>query len=269
MGVFAYLYRPAKIDRKKFNVEVTVKNYSGTLDEGLSEYSNPINLKSASIKKYVSKDEDPNAPKKIIAFIPSESSRLDFYEPFFVKLAHDGYTVYAANFYTKDLHYFNSVFDIEPFRSSLFIAHKFMDNPKYEAALENQTENLARQFIALQKLIPTTAQDSLFLVGDGVPKASFSTASKNRNVKGSFDLSAIPTYSTPGYGPIESTYPILAKYMDLERDETFYMASHIAGIVEKSAQEILNPPPAPVEEEPAENAESEASENPEPTEAQE
>ena len=251
-GIFVWIYRPAKIDLKKFNVEVSVKNYSGTLDGGLTEYANPLRLKSATVKKYVSKDEDDTEPKKILAFIPSESSRVDFYEPFFVKLAHDGFTVYAATFSTRDLHYFNSIFDMEPLRSSLFIKHRYLDHDAYEKALENQTENLAREFIAFLKIIPSEPGDSIFLSGDGVPQASFAAAGKNRNVRGSFDLSKITTYSTPGYGPVESTYPVLAKLLGFERDDGFYMASHIAGSLEKYVQETLTPPPPPkIEERPS------------------
>ena len=243
VGVFAVLYRPVRIDMKKFNVDITTKSYSGSLDEAYSEYENPVRPKSASVKKYESKNAEPDEPKKIIAFIPSESSRLEFYEPFFAKLARDGYTVYAASFPTTDVHYFNSVLDVEPFRSSILTKYKYLGHKNYDKAMENKEKNLVREFTALLKLIPTGPQDSIFLVGDTVPHTAYLSATlntTNKAVKGSFDLGTIPGYYTAGYGPVESGYPVFAKLLGYERDGTFYMASHIAGKLESYIQESLS-----------------------------
>lgn len=243
VGVFAVLYRPVRIDMKKFNVAVTTKNYSGSLDDGYIEYANPVKPKSASVKKYESKNAEPDEPKKIIAFIPSESSRLEFYEPFFAKLARDGYTVYAASFPTADVHYFNSVLDVEPFRSSILTKYKYLGHKNYDKAMENKEKNCVRQFTALLNLIPARSQDSIFLVGDTVSQTAYPSAFfniKNAYVKGAFDLGTIPGYYTAGYGPVESGYPAFAKLLGHERDGTFYMASHIAGKLENYIQEALS-----------------------------
>ena len=92
----------------------------------------------------------------------------------------------------------------------------------------------------------------MFIAGDGESQASYSTIkiAQKDMVRGTFDLSTISSYTTPGYGPVESTDPVLAKILGYPRDGSFYMSSHIAGLLEKYIDGVLNP--APVEK-PAEN----------------
>ncbi len=243
--VFTVLYCPAKINMKKYGVKITPQTYSGTLANGFSDYTSPTQSKSIFIKKYttINEKENPFEESRTIVFIPNEFSSTDLYEPFLVKLAHDGYTVYSAEFYSKDIRWFNNAWDFKPLRRFAILYCKLKKPELYSAITAQKPENFTKEILTLVKILPISKSDRIFIVGDGESQAAYTAASiaENGKIKGSFDLSSISSYTTPGFGPVESTEPILAKYLGINKDKTFYMSSHIAGILEKAIDENLNP----------------------------
>lgn len=245
LSIFIVLLRPAKIDTKKYEVKITSQTLAGSFEEGFGEYKSPKQNRSMFIKKYVSKDEsyNPFNESRVIFFVPGELSKTDLYEPTLVKLAHDGYTVYSADFYSKDLPWFGNFLDQKFLRNFSMLYSKTKNLEAYTKATSQKTENFVKEVLAMINQISLSRSDKIFIVGDGESLASYATiksAAKNK-VRETFDLSDIPSYSTPGYGPVESTNPLLAKRLGLERDGTFYMSSHIANLLEKSIDESLKP----------------------------
>lgn len=250
LGVFIFLYRPAKISTKKYSVNITTATYSGDSEAGFTEYKSPLKKKTAVIKKYEQKNAELKfKEQRTIVFVPGELTKTDFYEPFFVKLAHDGYTVYSADINTDDIKWFNNAFDFPPLKDFIMRYTKIKKPETYAAATNQKTENFVKQVIAALDIIAPSTQDNLFIVGDGEIIAAYTAAklAKQNFIDGTFDLSSIKSYTTPGYGPVDSTEPFIANYLGQKRDPSFYMSSHIAGILEKSIEEVLNPPAKPVE----------------------
>ena len=245
LAVFVILLHPAKIDTKKYGVTITSEVYAGSTESGFSDYTSPSQKRSLFIKKYTSKDKtaNPFPESRTIIFVPGELSAVDFYEPFFVKLARDGYTVYAADFFADDTKWFSNIFDFKPFRRFVMLFCKEKNQGAYNRAINQKDENFVKEVLALIKQVSPSKSDKVFVVGDGQNQTVYATirqAEKNR-VRATFDLSSIQSYSTPGYGPIESTDPFLAKYLGFKRDGSFYMSSHIAGILEKSINDVMAP----------------------------
>ena len=257
--VFIILLRPGKIDTKKYGVTITTETYAGNLESGFGEYTTPSSPRTLFVKKYTSSDRSYNPFKesRVLIFVPGELSSTDLYEPFFVKLARDGYTIYSADFYTDDIKWFGNIWDFKPFRRFAMLFCKEKNKKAFEEATKNKSENFVKEVLALIKVVSPSKSDRVFVVGDGESQASYTAikmAEKNR-VRECFDISSISSYSTPTYGPIESTDPFLANYLGLKRDGSFYMSSHIAGILEKSINEYLNPTKQETEEKTAETEE--------------
>lgn len=259
LAVFIIILRPGKIDTKKYGVTITSQTYAGSVEEGFYEYTSPSQNRSVFVKKYTSTDEtfNPFKESRTIIFVPGELSDVQSYEPFFVKLAHDGYTVYSADFYSKDIKWFGNLWDFKPFRKFAMLSCKQKKPEAYANATSQKSENFVKEVLALINIVSPSKSDRVFIAGDGESQASYSTikiAGKD-TVRGTFDLASISSYTTPGYGPVESTDPVLAKILGHPRDGSFYMSSHVAGLLEKYIDGVLNPAPAAKPTETTENQE--------------
>ena len=255
--VFIIILRPGKIDTKKYGVSITSKVYAGTVEGGFHDYTSPSQKRTLFLKKYISTDvtSNPFNESRVIVFVPGELSSTDLYEPFFVKLARDGYTVYSADFYADDVPWFGNFWDNMPFRRFALLFCKEKKPEVYADAIKLKSENYVKSVLSLIKVVEPSKSDRVFVVGDGENPASYTAirSAEKSVVRATFDIATIPSYSTPGYGPVESTDPFLANYLGLKRDGSFYMSSHVAGILEKSIDEAVNSARTKVEN-PTENA---------------
>ena len=166
------------------------------------------------------------------------------YEPFCVKLARDGYTVYCAQLCGKEAPWFGDLRDSRFLRRFCMMYSQHNNPEEYEEALKHKDEYYGKVSSAMYPIISAESSDKFYLVTDGADMTSGTLLSNMVSGKsgydGIFDLAVIPTYSTPEYGPIEQTYPLLAKYFfDVERDGTFYMSSHIATVLERSIEQSI------------------------------
>lgn len=239
-AVFIVYFRPVKLDLEKYDVTKTVKAYTGSFSTGFSDNILPFERKTAFVTSYESKKtQDKN--KKIILFIPSEASKTQLYDPFFMKLARDGFTVYSADFYCPDAKWFASYKDHKSLRMHFMRFRKLFNQDLYKKATENKTEIVSKQFEALIEIVKPLQNDFVFLVGDeGIHKALFNTQKNATNVCGSFDLADIKSYTTKGYGPLEQTDPFFAFMLSLKRDSSLYMANHLANVLEAEIEKITS-----------------------------
>ena len=262
LAVFIIILRPGKIDTKKYGVTITSKVYAGTVEGGFHDYTSPSQKRTLFLKKYISTDvtSNPFNESRVIVFVPGELSSTDLYEPFFVKLARDGYTVYSADFYSDDVPWFGNFWDNQPFRRFALLFCKEKKPEIYAEAIKHKSENYVKSVLALIKMVEPSKSDRVFVVGDGENQSVYTEirGAEKSVVRGTFDIGTISSYSTPGYGPVESTDPFLAKYLGFKRDGSFYMSSHVAGILEKSIDEAVNSA-RPKVEKPAEDVAKEDS----------
>ena len=239
LTVFVIIYRPAKINTKTYAVQTSRQRYC-LKENAYSECSSPIDYATLIVDKYTGE----TSSGKSILLMPGFLSSSSMYEPFCVKLAHDGYTVYSAQLFGKEAVWFGDIRDSRFLRRFCMMYSERNNPEEFEEALKHKDEYYSKLSSALIPIISADSTDKLYIVTDGADLTSGSMLSNMFNGKkacdGIFDLAVIPTYSTPEYGPIEQTYPLLAKfYFDIERDGTFYMSSHIATILERSIEQSI------------------------------
>lgn len=247
-GIFIFIHRPVKINEKKLNVSHTITSYSGSFATGFTEISKPFKKQNALVWKYELKTTtgtttaaNPNAaskpvePRKIILFMPDKCSSILDYEPFLVRLAHDGYIVYTADFHCKDLSWFNSFLDSSYTRQFTFLAKRTLKKNEFTAFAKTLTQKLAEEFSTLAQLVPLHDEDIVLMVGDQNALDALPLAqTKTHFIDGTFNLATVEGYTTAGYGPIEQTDPFLAHFLGYERDSSLYMSAHLATSVEQA-----------------------------------
>lgn len=237
--VFVLYYRPSKAKLKKFNVRESSYSFYGNFSQGFKQIDKILSLNSAIVKKYESippksQEEAPDA-ENVILFVPNECSAIQDYEPILVKLAHDGYTVYAADFFPEDLHWFNDWRDFKPFRRPLMRWAKLHNKKLYKEATMQRHQNLLDSYNSLVKMLDIKKGTFVFAISDdGMNDGGSALHSASPDVIfGTFDIGDVPGNPTPGFGPVQQTDPVFARFLGLKRDRSLYMPSHIAIVVEE------------------------------------
>ena len=239
LGIYIVLNCPVKVDfNKKFSVKESTYSYYGNFSSGFKRIDKIFQLNSATVKKYEKKaaaiSESDRGWGKCIIFVPNEKTSIRTYEPLFAKLAYDGYTVYAAEFNSPDYTFFGDYRDFRLWRR--FFCRK--DKISKQTSLKNTS-------------LTYNALSSILKEGMGLKKDSFvfavaDTGYKDSNLTlnsispdlifGSFDLTSISDYKSPGWGPVEQSDIIRAKKLGLKRDSSLYTASHLAAAVEQQVE---------------------------------
>ena len=236
LSVFVIIYRPAKINTKTFAVQTSQQRYCQK-EGAYVECTSPIDYATLIVSKYTGQSQNG----KSVLLLPGVLSSRSMYEPFCVKLAHDGYTVYSAELFGKEAVWFGDLRDSR-FLRRFCMNYAMQEKPEeYEEAIKNKDVYYSKLSSAILPTISEDSTDNFYIVTDGADLTLPLAAKKadGRSYDGIFDLASIPTYPTPGYGPIEQTYPLLAKQFGLERDGTLYMSSHIATVLERSIEQTI------------------------------
>ena len=245
--IFVLYYRPSKANLKKFNVKESSYSFYGNFSQGFKRIDKIFAMNSALVKKYQAlspKSQDGSASagdssssddENIVLFVPNECSNIQDYEPILVKLAHDGYTVYAADFFPEDLHWFNDWRDFKPFRRSFMRWAKLYNKKAYKEATMQKHQNLLDSYNSLAKMLDIKKGTFVFaLSDDGLNDGGAALHSASPDIIfGSFDIGDVPGNPTPGYGPVQQTDPVFARFLGLKRDRSLYMPSHIATVAEE------------------------------------
>ena len=260
---FVIYFRPVPSDLKKFGVEKSTMAYFGNFEGGFLSEDFPLHPKTAYVSVYkkngsATVSQSPESPestkenaaestnvssdgRRIIVFVPGECATVETYEPTFVKLAHDGYTVYAADFYTGDSALFGTFLDSRITRRFASCLLRLSDENEYQYLVEGKIQRLQKQYRAVLDFTDLQENDFVFLVGDTLIKDSMLDIQIGfpGNVVGSFDISSLKNYPTPAWGPVEQTSPFLATLLGRKRDSSRYLASRLAAAIENAAEENL------------------------------
>jgi hypothetical protein len=219
----------------------------------------------------------PAAPAKpvskaTILFIADKCSSVQLNRPFLIMLAHDGYTVYAAEFYAKDMKWFNAVADSALFRRFTFCEKKLRHPQEHASYSTRFNTNLVAEYNTFINLVypnddsrKAAQKGTVILVGDEIARKALSYAVKenSRLVDGSYNLTAVENYTT-GLGPVEQTEPVLAKILGRNRDTSLFMSAHMAHTLEKAIakkttpKRILRSPATPITDEQTADGQQEA-----------
>ena len=226
-----FYFRPAEVNLKKYDVTRETKFLTGNISEGLKEIETPLEKKTVKLTTYVPKEHNG----KTVLFVPPKTTDSTTYQPFFAKLAHDGYLVHTIDCYMNEISWMDGIAGLDVFTKFNFIKLKRSGEENYKKYIIHHPFNYMREYEAIVQASNVKKEDFVFLVteqdyGSIMPRIQ---SAHNDVIDGTFDLSTIKSYSTPGYGPVEQTNPLLANVLGKERDHTAYMASHIAKELEK------------------------------------
>jgi hypothetical protein len=174
---------------------------------------------------------EEDTSRKIILFLPSKSALPGNYVPLFKELTKAGFTVYTAEFYTKDVRWFNSILDWRIFRSHALQYKKIFNVEKFP--FDSKTEYYEKELTQLLNFISPVREDTIYMVGDQDCAEALQNVHNNNFalIDAWYDISAISAYSTPGFGFIEQEDPLLAKKFGLSRDESNIYAASVSTIL--------------------------------------
>ena len=231
--LFVFFFRPVHTNLKKAGVEKQVSRLCGNLKAGFTESDEMFAKRSMDFAVYKAAGEGEKKTKGTIVFLPSECATVSLYEPFLVKLARDGYTVYSADFYSDDTKPEDSIFYRRETRRFTFVRSRLKDSEAYKSWCEEKKQPLfLAMFEAMKKLVPS--DEKLIVVGDGLPKDVYLTLLwKDDLYDRCFDIASINDYKTPGWGPVEQTDPLLASMLGFSRDGALYTSNRMASVLEQ------------------------------------
>lgn len=232
-----FMLRPVRTNLKKFGVTKETRELTGSFSTGFTAPTRPFEKTSAFLTTF--RAQGNGQPKGTVLLVPNECATAAIYEPFCAKLARDGWTVHAAEFYADDAPWLGGNQDLRVLRRLFLCLARLEGEDSYAPLAALRTERLVQAFRALLELTSPAEDDTVFLVCDGGTQEAFFQVQKESSVTdGSFDLSDIASYPTKGYGPVEQTDPLLAAVLGQKRDGSLYMASHIATVLEEHMQAL-------------------------------
>lgn len=222
--ILYFMPKPASL--KKYGVTKTVQQYSGNLEKSFSKTESSGNIKTAVLYCYEKKNNTEKNP--VILFVPTECSSTFIYEPLLVKLAHDGYSVYSADF------------SLKPKRS--FLIRMRLSKPeiyeKWKADEKNERDlYMCRAILAMAQ---PKKEDFAIILGDCIDSRLLMDLKKeDSRIDACFDVSSIDSYTEKGYGPVEQTDPITAFLIGRKKDFSMYASNHTAVLLEQMIDQSI------------------------------
>lgn len=240
-GFFIFIHRPVNVSTEKNKVEKKEYNYSGSFTDSFTLIQGKLAFPSATVTCYEPSDYYSNR-KITLFFIPEKNTSVRIYEPYLIKLAQKGYTVYAGEFFSKDRTYFNKFLDFRYLRTFAFYTEKFLHTDTFEQLIRKNLYTLSEEYIMLTELASEirTSGDFIF-IGDKTEAECF-TLTKNFSNKFTLgiNLSKTDGYTTPGFGPVEQSDPLTASFLGLKRDRSLYMSAHLANKTDEQIKKYLS-----------------------------
>ena len=261
MGVGALLvyFRPGNTRPSDYSAEIKKIRLSGDFTGGFSE-SLPFQFAQGEVILVQPADERNFNGQSIIVMADKSATAAE-YMPLMLNFAGKGFKVFSGEFYARDMKWCHSGADFKFFRRSMLFHDRLFDLKQFEMQKQFFTFNIEKEFGAMLKLVKdeTLRDDGTFepvyLVGDwmsGIALPEFK-ADNADSVSGYALLTDFEEYQTPGFGFIQSTDPLLAYKMGLEKDLNFTAARTIAEKIEKQIPERKYALPEPAEDVASEN----------------
>lgn len=223
--IFIILFAPIQLDNTKNDVKETQVRYKGNFRTGFEECS-AVSSTDAVFYMFEPLDKDGvyTPSKGIILFIPDKRGDTFNYKPYLQLLAKDGYTVCSADFYADDGKWLHSFEDNKIFRRISLVIRSLYNNTQFMGQREFYSYNISQECSALKKMMNEQFGSwcNYYLICDVMGKTAIEDFAKNNTdvIKGTFHLDTIKKYKTAGYGCVEQTDPLLAKFLGLERDSS-------------------------------------------------
>lgn len=259
VGALLVYFRPGNTRPSDYSAEIKKIRLSGDFTGGFSE-SLPFQLAQGEVILVQPADERNFNGQSIIVMADKSATAAE-YMPLMLNFAGKGFKVFSGEFYARDMKWCHSGADFKFFRRSMLFHDRLFDLKQFEMQKQFFTFNIEKEFGAMLKLVKdeTLRDDGTFepvyLVGDwmsGIALPEFK-ADNADSVSGYALLTDFEEYQTPGFGFIQSTDPLLAYKMGLEKDLNFTAARTIAEKIEKQIPERKYALPEPAEDAGSEN----------------
>jgi len=242
VGIIIFKYRPVPVNKQKEAVSETCTSYTGSFTEGFTVGKKPFQNTTARIWKYmplyntITDSSGKTAANTVVLFIGDKCANTALYRPFLYKLAHDGYTVYSAEFYAKDMRWLGNPKDFEIARRFSFCWKKLQKPLQYNVCKITLSENIIKEYKTFANLVfgDVSPKEIVVLAGDELATEALPHAKDACPIADdTFNIASVSGY-TSAYGPVEQSEPLLAKILGKDRDTTGYMSAHLAHELEKS-----------------------------------
>lgn len=241
--IFIILFAPIQLDNTKNDVKETQVRYKGNFRTGFEECS-AVSSTDAVFYMFEPLDKDGvyTPSKGIILFIPDKRGDTFNYKPYLQLLAKDGYTVCSADFYADDGKWLHSFEDNKIFRRISLVIRSLYNNTQFMGQREFYSYNISQECSALKKMMNEQFGSwcNYYLICDVMGNTAIEDFARNNAdvVNGTFHLDTIKEYQTAGYGCIEQTDPLLAKFLGLERDSSLYTPNLLVIKTNKQLKEL-------------------------------
>lgn len=259
VGALLVYFRPGNTRPSDYSAEIKKIRLSGDFTGGFSE-SLPFQLAQGEVILVQPADERNFNGQSIIVMADKSATAAE-YMPLMLNFAGKGFKVFSGEFYARDMKWCHSGADFKFFRRSMLFHDRLFDLKQFEMQKQFFTFNIEKEFGAMLKLVKdeTLRDDGTFepvyLIGDwmsGIALPEFK-ADNADSVSGYALLTDFEEYQTPGFGFIQSTDPLLAYKIGLEKDLNFTVARTIAEKIEKQIPERKYALPEPAEDAASEN----------------
>lgn len=178
--------------------------------------------------------------RPIIVFAGTSVGTVEQYEPYILFLSKNGFTVCAADLYTRDMHIYEGASNRRFARRIRTLYNYVQDKTEFEATKKKELLLSRQKYERLTELVLDLFGESqtVYYITDGV---SFDTINAvieafPKNAVGFYSLNRIPEYKTQGFGFIQQTDILLAKYFSMKRDSSFFIPRYVAN---KTKDDIL------------------------------
>ncbi len=232
--ICAVYFFPVEYKSSNLNVSESISNFTGSFNDGFepSHFYEKIN---ASVYNFSAQDSEASLDKDLIVlFFPDKRGDTLAYKPYLQFLAQKGYNVYSADFFVNDCKWLHSFFNAKPFRKSFLVIDSLKSSQKFLSKTEFYSYNISLEYQNLVKILKEqegslTESAKFFLIDDVMGNSALEDIKKlyPEQIAGTFHLNSIKEYQTPGYGPIAQTNPLLARLLNVPKDNDGFYTKYL------------------------------------------
>lgn len=247
--VFLVFHRPAKLLPQKFNAEKTEYFLTGNTTDEIRIKTDFFKGQKTTGNLYVytpkiaENDEistEIYSGNPLLIFAGSASGPALNYEPYFLFLAQKGFSILAADFYTRDTKILSQNLAkglFYKFSDSKFLRYfyaqilKISDEEKFNKIKSKEVSLAPAKYNSITKLAGGLfgTEKTVFYIVDGIDfDTIYSIVEQNKNAASFYSLNRIDEYKTGGFGFLEQTDPVFAAHFDLKRDPSLFIPRYAA-----------------------------------------
>lgn len=209
IGILFY-FAPVEFRNEKLKITETETRIKGSFRAGF-EKAGPFVVSAGSFYEFIPENKETCADMNVI-FISDKRGDVYNYKPFLQNLAAKGYKVYTADFFADDCRWLHNIFDKKVSRRFVMVIESILNNFYFMSQREFYTYNSMLECQTIYDYVNSNQENAkFFLISDVMANTAISDFQKTHreSVKGIFNLDSIPEYTTPGYGCIAYSDPLL------------------------------------------------------------